>query len=165
MAKTKATKTTAIALLFTLLLVPSAWFAWQNRHMPQFGQAHDDAIYYIASKSLVDGQGYRISSLPQTPYETKYPPLLPWLLSIAWFIQPKFPENLAIATAIQWTMIPPFLWLCAVWLRRVGFSEPYRWLAVGLLAIRSVDPARAGAVDHFATTSGRRRSNSFLTTS
>jgi len=136
MAKTKATKTTAIAPLFTLLLVPSAWFAWQNRHMPQFGQAHDDAIYYIASKSLVDGQGYRISSLPQTPYETKYPPLLPWLLSIAWFIQPKFPENLAIATAIQWTMIPPFLWLCAVWLRRVGFSEPYRWLAVGLLAIQ-----------------------------
>jgi len=136
MANTKAAKTAAIALLFTLLLVPSAWFAWQNRHMPQFGQAHDDAIYYIASKSLVDGQGYRISSLPQTPYETKYPPLLPWLLSMAWFIQPKFPENLAIATAIQWAMIPPFLWLCAVWFRRMGFSEPYRWLAVGLLAIQ-----------------------------
>ena len=129
-------KTTAIALLFTLLLVPSAWFAWQNRHMPQFGQAHDDAIYYIASKSLADGQGYRISSLPQTPYETKYPPLLPWLLSIAWLIQPRFPENLAIATAIQWAMIPPFLWLCAAWFRRVGLSEPYRWLAVAVLAMQ-----------------------------
>jgi hypothetical protein len=129
-------KTIAIALLFTLLLVPSAWFAWQNRHMPQFGQAHDDAIYYIASKSLADGQGYRISSLPQTPYETKYPPLLPWLLTIAWFIQPRFPENLAIATAIQWAMIPPFLWLCAVWFRRVGLSEPYGWLAVAVLAIQ-----------------------------
>ena len=136
MAKTIGWKTTAIALLFTLLLVPSAWFAWQNRHMPQFGQAHDDAIYYIASKSLADGQGYRIASLPQTPYETKYPPLLPWLLSIAWLIQPKFPENLAIATAIQWAMIPPFLWLCAAWFRRVGFPEPYRWLAVAVLAIQ-----------------------------
>jgi 4-amino-4-deoxy-L-arabinose transferase-like glycosyltransferase len=136
MAKTITWKTTAIALLFILLLVPSAWFAWQNRHMPQFGQAHDDAIYYIASKSLADGQGYRILSLPQTPYETKYPPLLPWLLSIAWFIQPKFPENLAIAVAIQWALIPPFLWLCAVWFRRMGFSESYRWLAVALLAIQ-----------------------------
>jgi 4-amino-4-deoxy-L-arabinose transferase-like glycosyltransferase len=136
MAKTIRWKTTAIALLFILLLVPSAWFAWQNRHMPQFGQAHDDAIYYIASKSLADGQGYRILSLPQTPYETKYPPLLPWLLSIAWFIQPKFPENLAIAVAIQWALIPPFLWLCAVWFRRMGFSESYRWLAVALLAIQ-----------------------------
>ena len=111
-------KTIAIALLFTLLLVPSAWFAWHNRHMPQFGQAHDDAIYYIAAKSLASGQGYRISSLPETPYETKYPPLLPWLLSIAWMVEPRFPENLAIATAIQWAMIPPFLWLCAAWLRR-----------------------------------------------
>jgi len=129
-------KTIAIALLFTLLLVPSAWFAWQNRHMPQFGQAHDDAIYYIASKSLADGEGYRISSLPQTPFETKYPPLLPWLLSMAWFVQPRFPENLAIATMIQWAMIPPFLWLCAVWFRRVGFSDSYRWLAVAVLAIQ-----------------------------
>jgi len=129
-------KTIAIVLLFTLLLAPSAWFAWQNRHMPQFGQAHDDAIYYIASKSLADGQGYRIASLPQAPYETKYPPLLPWLLSVAWMIQPKFPENLAIATAIQWAMIPAFLWLCAAWFRRVGLSETYRWLAVAGLAIQ-----------------------------
>jgi len=129
-------KTIVIALLFSALLVPSAWFAWQNRHMPQFGQAHDDAIYYIASKSLVDGQGYRISSLPQAPYETKYPPLLPWLLALAWMIEPRFPENLAIATAIQWVMIPPFLWLCAAWFRRVGFSEPGRWLAVAVLAIQ-----------------------------
>jgi hypothetical protein len=51
-------------------------------------------------------------------------------------IQPRFPENLAIATAIQWAMIPPFLWLCAVWFRRVGLSEPYRWLALALLAIQ-----------------------------
>jgi len=129
-------KTIAMALLFTLLLVPSAWFAWENRHMPQFGQAHDDAIYYIAAKSLADGQGYRIASLPQAPYETKYPPMLPWLLSIAWIVQPRFPENLAIATAIQWAMIPPFLWLCAAWFRRMGFSPAWRWSALAILALQ-----------------------------
>jgi hypothetical protein len=129
-------KTIAIALLFTLLLVPSAWFAWENRHMPQFGQAHDDAIYYIAAKSLADGQGYRIASLPRAPYETKYPPMLPWLLSIAWIVQPRFPENLAIATAIQWAMIPPFLWLCAAWFRRMGFSPAWRWSALAILALQ-----------------------------
>lgn len=139
-------RTIAIALLFTLLLVPSAWFAWQNRHMPQFGQAHDDAIYYIASKSLADGQGYRISSLPQTPYETKYPPLLPWLMTIPWLIQPGFPENLTIATAIQWAMIPPFLWLCFAWFRRAGLSEPYRWLAVAVLAIQPYTVMFAGTL-------------------
>ena len=129
-------KTVVILLLFMLLLAPSAWFAWQNRHMPQFGQSHDDAIYYIAAKSLTDGQGYRIASLPDTPYETKYPPLLPWLLSIAWIVQPRFPENLAIATAIQWAMIPPFLWLCEAWFRRMGFSPVWRYSAVAVLAVQ-----------------------------
>jgi len=30
--------------LFIALLIPSAWFAWRNRDMPQFGRAHDDAL-------------------------------------------------------------------------------------------------------------------------
>src|SRR5438045_1082980 len=96
-------------VLFVLLLFPSAWFAWRNREMPQFGRWHDDAIYYVASKSLAEGNGYRIQNLPGAPFETKYPPILPWLLALAWRIDPRFPANLTIATAIQWAILPPFL--------------------------------------------------------
>jgi hypothetical protein len=121
--------------LFLALLIPSAWFAWRNRDMPQFGRAHDDAIYFVAAKSLVDGQGYRIQSLPGAPYETKYPPLLVWLLTLAWRINPQFPANLSVATAIQWPAIPLFLWLSLVWFRRVGLTPVQRWIGTAWLAL------------------------------
>ena len=80
-------------LLFLALLIPSAWFAWQNRDMPQLGRGHDDAIYLTVAKSLVDGNGYRIQNLPGAPYETKYPPVGIWLLMLVWWINPEFPAN------------------------------------------------------------------------
>lgn len=121
--------------VFMLLLIPSAWFAWSNRDMPQFGRAHDDAIYYIAAKSLVEGHDYRIQSLPGAPYETKYPPVVPWLLTLAWLVNPRFPDNLAVATAIQWAAIPLFLWLSLLWFRRAGLSPVQCWIAAALLAV------------------------------
>lgn len=122
-------------VLFLALLIPSAWFAWQNRDMPQLGRGHDDAIYLTVAKSLVDGNGYRIQNLPGAPYETKYPPVGIWLLMLVWWINPEFPANLPVATVLQWAMIPPFLWLTAVWLKRVGLSERARWGALTLLAV------------------------------
>ena len=126
----------ALALaLFVALLIPSAWFAWTNRDMPQFGRAHDDAIYVVAAKSLADGHGYRIQSLPGAPYETKYPPLLVWILALAWKIDPQFPQNLSVVTAMQWAAIPLFLWLSLVWFRRAGLSPVERWGATAWLAV------------------------------
>jgi len=121
--------------LFIVLLLPSAWFAWHNRDMPQFGRTHDDAIYFVAAKSLADGHGYRIQSLPGAPYETKYPPLLVWLLALAWRIDPRFPQNLSVVTAMQWAAIPLFLWLSLLWFRRVGLSPVERWAATAWLAV------------------------------
>ena len=103
--------------------------------MPQLGEGHDDAIYHIVSKALAEGKGYRITSLPDAPFETKYPPLLIWMLAAIWRINPRFPDNLTLVTALQWAMIPPFLWLSLVWFRRVGLSIPQRWIAVSLLAV------------------------------
>lgn len=102
--------------------------------MPQLGRGHDDAIYLTVAKSLAEGTGYRIQNLPGAPYETKYPPVIIWLLTLVWRFEPRFPANLAIATALQWAMIPPFLWLAGVWLKRVGLSGRARWAALALLA-------------------------------
>ncbi len=46
-------------VVFVALLIRSAWFAWSNREIPQFGRPHYDAIYFVAAKSLADGYGYR----------------------------------------------------------------------------------------------------------
>ena len=112
-------------LLFLALLVPSAWFAWRNRSMPQLGRAHDDAIYLTVSKSLAKGTGYRVQNLPGAPVETKYPPVVIWLLAPMWWLNPHFPGNLPIASAIGWAIIPPFLFLTGVWLKRVGISPTW----------------------------------------
>lgn len=125
----------AAILLFLLLLAPSAWFAWRNREMPQLGRGHDDAIQYIVAKSLAQGSGYRILSLPQAPFETKYPPVLVWLLSLVWRLDPRFPNNIPIATTIEWMMIPPFLWLTWLWLRRLELPIAWRWFAVAIAAV------------------------------
>ena len=37
------------------------------------GFFHDDSIYTVVAKSLSEGKGYRIISLPSSPPQTKYP--------------------------------------------------------------------------------------------
>lgn len=124
----------AAIVLFAVLLIPSARYAWRNRYMPQLGRGHDDAIQYTVAKSLAEGGGYRIPNLPEAPYETKYPPVLVWLLSIPWLLNPRFPGNLPIATALQWTILPLFLIVAERWLRRVGLPPVWRWMALAVLA-------------------------------
>ena len=81
----------AILGVFALALAPSAYLAWSLRAMPHLGFYHDDSIYWVSAKSLADGNGYRIESLPGQPYQTKYPPLYPALLAGIWKVNPNFP--------------------------------------------------------------------------
>jgi len=48
------------SLILVLLLLPSAAFLWRNSDIPHFGDAHDDAVYFVTAKSLASGDGYRI---------------------------------------------------------------------------------------------------------
>lgn len=57
---------------------------------------HDDSIYIITSRSLAEGRGYRIESIPGSPPQTKYPVLYPALLALLWKIDPEYPANLAL---------------------------------------------------------------------
>ena len=64
-----------IAALY-VLRAASLWSA------DDFGYLHDDTLYVSSARSLAEGRGYRIPSLPNAPAQTKYPVLYPWLLSI-----------------------------------------------------------------------------------
>src|ERR1035438_7740943 len=106
----KAAPILAVALI-AAALVPSAWLAWHFRSMPQMGAYHDDAVYLESAKSLAEGHGYRIPSVPDAPYQTKYPPVFPFLMSLVWRVDPQFPENLSKLTALCWSMFPIYVFL------------------------------------------------------
>src|ERR1700686_3934097 len=118
-----------------LALAPAAHLAWMSRDMPHFGHLHDDSIYFVCAKSLATGGGYRILSLPGRPYQTKYPPLLPALLSVIWRIDPRFPENLQLAMLAMWALLPVYLLASARWFRDSGFSDGGCAVVCGLIAL------------------------------
>jgi hypothetical protein len=101
--------------------------------MPQFGDIHDDSIYYVSAKSLAAGD-YRIESLPTRPFQTKYPPLYPLLLSIAWRVNPNFPQNLPLAGWISWLALPLMLAMLAALYPRMGIGGWRSWLVLTMLA-------------------------------
>ncbi len=121
--------------LIVLALLPSAWVAWTWREMPHLGIYHDDSLYWVAAKSLAAGEGYRIESLPEQPYQTKYPPLYPLLLSLVWKIAPQFPANLSLAMLVSWLLLP--VYVAAAWLfyRRSGIGPNEALWLCALLAL------------------------------
>lgn len=131
-----ARKAIAVAVLL-LALVPAAHLAWMAREMPHFGHLHDDSIYWVAAKSMAEGHGYRIRSLPGEPFQTKYPPLWPLALAGIWKIDPRFPENLRWGMAVAWAMLPAFMFVAWCWFRSVEFRPAMR---TGLCAALVLSP-------------------------
>jgi hypothetical protein len=122
-------------LCFVLLLAPSAQFAWRNRDLPRLGLLSDDGILFSSARSLASGAGYRIASLPEQPYQTKYPPLYPLYLSLIWKLNPRFPENVPIATFVNWFLMVPFLALSWALYRRLELSVSRKAALLALLAL------------------------------
>jgi hypothetical protein len=122
--------------LFLLLLLPTAYFAWRQADMPQFGRwIHDDSIYFVSAKSMAGGHGYRILSFPDAPFQTKYPPLHPMVLALIWKLNPEFPANLRLGTLVSWLAIPVLLFLCLRLFRAYGFSEKHVWAMTAIFAV------------------------------
>ena len=126
----------SLACLFLLMsLAPSAVFLWQHSDLPRFGDLHDDSLYYVSAKSLADGGGYRVESLPGEPAQTKYPPLYPLLLSLAWRIDSQFPHNLPIAAWISWLALPAIM-IQLLWVfPRLGIAGWRAWMLLTLVAV------------------------------
>jgi hypothetical protein len=84
------------AILLGLLVgIAGVWSS--NKEV--LGLFHDDGIYAVVAKSLHDGAGYRIISLPTAPDQTKYPFLYSYILSWLWELYPKFPDNIGLLKA------------------------------------------------------------------
>src|SRR5215467_20398 len=124
--------------VFAPALAPSAWLAWSWRAMPHLGLHHDDTIYLASAKSLAEGHGYRIASLPGEPFQTKYPPVLPLLLAAVWKVAPEFPENLNFAMLLAWLMIVPYLLCMRAVFRFFQFGEREVWMLTLLAASHPV---------------------------
>jgi hypothetical protein len=60
------------------------------------GVFHDDAVYAALAKAVAEGRGYRAINLPTEPVQAKYPFVYPLVLSAAWRLFPKFPDNVIV---------------------------------------------------------------------
>jgi hypothetical protein len=123
------------ALALLALSLPTLLFVWINRDVPHFGVLQDDGMYLIDGKALAEGAGYRILSLPAQPYDTRYPPLYPWYLSLAWKAAPSYPATLTVAVMLSWLCLPMVLLLGYWWCVGQRFSVPLTWLTLGLFAL------------------------------
>lgn len=103
--------------------------------MPGFARLHDDGLLFLSARSIASGEGYRIPSLPENPYQTKYPPLYPLLLSIVWKLDARFPENLALAGALSWGLFAVCLGVAWTLYRSDGFSAKKACLLIAMLGV------------------------------
>jgi hypothetical protein len=86
-------RSTIFPVIIGLLLGGAAIWGANKQALGLF---HDDAIYAVVAKSVYQGDGYRIISLPTAPLQTKYPFLYSYLLSWFWALSPSFPDNIIV---------------------------------------------------------------------
>ncbi len=102
-------------LLLTALL-PSAWFAFSARDLPQLGSLTEDSLYFSAGLSMADGRGYRMASVPGEPVQTRVPPLFPAYLA-------PFAHSRTLLSWMLWVMAPTSLALVFFWARQQGWEH------------------------------------------
>jgi len=132
-----ANRSTTVAL-FALAIAPSAYFAWHWRDMAHLGAYHDDALYLVGAKSLAEGSGYRIESLPGQPFQTKYPPVFAALIAPLWKYGPAFPKNLPLLTLFAWLMTPAYLFFARATFRNFGLGHWETWLLTFAAALHPI---------------------------
>ena len=113
-----------------IILVAAACLYFLAYNPGAFGYYHDDSIYVTTAKALATGHGYRIISLPDEPAESKYPPLLPFLLSLIWRFWPNFPANVNAMIALSAAATLSFLALTRRYLVNEKYAEDWQALLV-----------------------------------
>src|SRR5262245_39566145 len=125
------------------LLIGSASLFSINKNV--IGLFHDDGIYAVLAKSISEGTGYQITSLPTVVDQTKYPFLYSYILSWVWKFQPTFPENVWLLKAVNvGFLVAIFIVSYVFWCRRIKERESEGLLFAVLVCI---NPAVFSCVD------------------
>jgi len=123
-------------ILFGLLVGGASYWS-SNKEV--LGLFHDDGIYAVVAKSLSDGSGYRIISLPTAPDQTKYPFFYSYILSLLWSLYPKFPDNIGLLKAANAGFLAAVFVLSYLFYRRHVAEEESESLLFAVLV--SINPA------------------------
>lgn len=132
MSSNKIDNRVIVVLGFLIVVALIAKPVWDGRHQWQFGQGYDDGIYMVTAKSIATGEGYRHANIPGRPYATKYPPLYPLFLAMAWRVTPDFPRTLETASIFQACLLPVYLAILLAVLRQLGISWRRTFLVAAL---------------------------------
>ena len=124
-------------LALAVICVATVWLLYRLDPVALFGLAHDDTLMMSSAKALAEGRGYIMPSVPETPRQTKYPVLYPWLLSLVWRWDPAFPSNLEAAIALVTAFVCLALVASYFLLRSLGLGK---WLALGITAFCGLHP-------------------------
>jgi len=102
-------------ILLGLLVGGTSYWSSNKEMLGLFG---DDGIYAVVAKSLSEGEGYRLISLPTAPEQTKYPFLYSYILSLLWGLYPEFPENIGLLKAANAAFLTTIFILSYLFYRR-----------------------------------------------
>src|SRR5579863_5786893 len=127
--QTSARRLRVGAAVFVAVLIPAVVVAFFHWDLPSLGAFHDDGVYIVTAKAIAQGKGYRIESLPDERWQTKYPPVFPLALAIIWRLRPHFPENTGAFLIFAWLALPTLLLLQARMLAKLQFRLASQVLA------------------------------------
>ena len=127
--QTSARRPRFVASAFVAILLPAVVAAFYHWDLPSLGAYHDDGVYLVTAKAIAQGKGYRIESLPDERWQTKYPPVFPLALAAIWRLLPRFPENSGGFLIFAWLALPVLLLLQARMLAKLDFRLASQLLA------------------------------------
>jgi hypothetical protein len=109
-----------------VIIVPAAICLYlYSAHFPVAGFFYDDGGYIVNAKSIYEGAGYSIASLPGSPPQTRHPPVFPLILSLCWHINPSFPENIVLMRLFSALCAVLVLFMAFFYLRLKSSYHPH----------------------------------------
>lgn len=121
---------TALAFLVLALIT---YLYIQCIDTENMGFTHDDGVYAIVGQSLALGKGFKLLHVIGEPGQIKYPFIYPLILSVVWFFNPHYPENLPALLYITIAFTIAACWLMFIWLK--DCQKMPGWLVLTLAVI------------------------------